>query len=895
MTDEWSQYEVKTPDATTQDEWSQYEVSEGSEGYESGVGGGKVPMTNLEESGKRMGLVSSEAVNQPENALPPDASWIRKSYEYLGKPLLETGALTVGGLVGVAAGGPVGALAGAGLAYSGAKEIEKIGEEYAGIRQPVPLGQGFIKAGENVLVGVTSEAIGQSAGTLIAGKVARNKMDIAERQVAEGLAKDYPKPNTPLAGKTAKNIQEAERLEENIPGLEFNLAQKTDLPGIIAGQKALKTRSAEAIVKERDMHISNMQAISKKIDGIDTQGKSIYDALEALKQKQGALTQGEQVAKDALEARYEALTKERQDIIDKFREQADDLAQRLMENPGKAKTGEAIRTRVEAKENALIEKSSELYTQVPIKINVTQDIAPLQTAIEQVKAEHPAGISALYDKADAASTQMLNKWFKPQEEMPSIILGPSGRPMTKTTTPMPQVFSGELRELEKYLTKTMIPLRTSNVPGDRDLARRLLDIKQSINAVYEANATRTGNEGLIQSLGRAKAFTINEVVPLFRAESAPSRQILEKDVSGSLKLSDALVGKKYLPTGDEGYAAGQNYKAIFGDDNTILNNYAASDLIDKAYDTNKEWSLSTAKSWLNSHAPILKETGLFNKFVDDIRIIETASKIEKKLPQINMKKLSEYQAYLDAQSKLTEFNKGAAGKMLGGDVKSAIANALAGNGGNVGAAIQQLKKQVGLNPEALQGLRQEFKEVLFSTWQETAKKAKEGQALNTLEKMFDKVEPGLRELFSSEELQVMTEAQRALRIMMRQDKNVMKASETALFLNRQIDKFRIAVKASTLLLGHGPGFTIGTDYFAKQRSLKYDDVLSRVYFDPQYAQSIMSAWKGAGTNISVNELTLNLYKQLYAIGGLPIAQYAVGEAESIVPMSRTNMGAQITQ
>ncbi len=79
---------------------------------------------------------------------------------------LEAVGAIGGGLIGVT-GGPVGALAGAGLGYAGMKGLADIGEEALGYKKTVGLPERTIQSAKDVATGAAMEAVGQVTGTVL--------------------------------------------------------------------------------------------------------------------------------------------------------------------------------------------------------------------------------------------------------------------------------------------------------------------------------------------------------------------------------------------------------------------------------------------------------------------------------------------------------------------------------------------------------------------------------------------------------------------------------------------------------------------------------------------------------------------------------------------------------
>lgn len=103
-----------------------------------------------------------------EGASPLEVGQVPTGREVIGaaspiyRPVLETGGLLGGGLLG-ARGGPKGVVAGAGLGYGIGKGAADRLDEYAGVKQPDSAGDTFLGAAKDVATGATMEMGGQVA------------------------------------------------------------------------------------------------------------------------------------------------------------------------------------------------------------------------------------------------------------------------------------------------------------------------------------------------------------------------------------------------------------------------------------------------------------------------------------------------------------------------------------------------------------------------------------------------------------------------------------------------------------------------------------------------------------------------------------------------------------
>lgn len=127
------------------------------------------------------------------------------------RPVLETGGLTGGGLLGTPA-GPGGTVAGAGLGYGIGKGLADQLDEYAGVKPSPSLPERFVTSAKDVATGATMEMGGQVAGKAIGkglevagrfGKQAIGKLTGAGTGAAEEAYRGSEAFTNAMRGKTS--------------------------------------------------------------------------------------------------------------------------------------------------------------------------------------------------------------------------------------------------------------------------------------------------------------------------------------------------------------------------------------------------------------------------------------------------------------------------------------------------------------------------------------------------------------------------------------------------------------------------------------------------------------------------------------------------------------------
>ena len=138
-------------------------------------------------------------------SLPPTPSLGEKAFNVIA-PTVELGALTAGGIAGAPL-GPLPAVGGAGLAYSGARRITQGVGSLLGYRPTESPLEAFTAAGQDVLTGAAAEMTGQIIQPIYYG--AKAKLGQLARKLYESAIK--PVPSLPTVQREAAITKGLER------------------------------------------------------------------------------------------------------------------------------------------------------------------------------------------------------------------------------------------------------------------------------------------------------------------------------------------------------------------------------------------------------------------------------------------------------------------------------------------------------------------------------------------------------------------------------------------------------------------------------------------------------------------------------------------------------------
>lgn len=134
---------------------------------EAGGGGPSPPAPSFIQALTGHGLPPQPPVPFFPSRLPTGAE-VARGTMHIGRPVLEMGGLTAGGLLAAPL-GPVAGVAGAGLGFAGGQALATGLEEALGVIPPAPVSQRILEAAQAVPTGVAIEASGQVAGRVVTG------------------------------------------------------------------------------------------------------------------------------------------------------------------------------------------------------------------------------------------------------------------------------------------------------------------------------------------------------------------------------------------------------------------------------------------------------------------------------------------------------------------------------------------------------------------------------------------------------------------------------------------------------------------------------------------------------------------------------------------------------
>lgn len=801
----------------------------------------------------------------------------------LGQAALETVGTVGGSLLGSATATPmVGGIAGAGAGFAGAKRLgEAVGlsdespdMSMGGIAKDVATGAAFQVAGSVMpIVGRAAKWAGEripglkTLTALVAdtpigkGMAGKAKSIVAEKAAApkttfaEGLAGKELAGLVPEKGlfKTLydANVEETKQLREKVAGYMPSLASETKSPAVIASQKSLRARSKTFQAAEAEREVANNQAINDVIESVKTGDAGVEDLIDTISSVRKGMQRDVQESKEALSAKVDASNAARKSAADVNRENAVKVLSDIGSSPDFPTLGEDLRTITLRKKNAMKEEAKVLYDAIPKDVKI-EDASSLVKTLRQIVAENPEGMKSLHDAAEGTAKDVLKRLLL-EKETTSSVLDAGGKPFFSSEK-IP-ITSGEALSLSKYLNSVIARLQASDGPGEANLARKLISMQKGMDKLVDGS-----NNSVLKTAWReANDFYRTKFSPLFKQDMA-SRKVLAKDSGMGFRVADAEVGAQYFKPGQKGITAARNFKRV------SQNLEPIQDYADRAlYEVVERGG--NPEAWLGQHKLALEEYGLLGRYKEFVDTLKLSSLTEKTLTEREIAALEEASIHRTQVDKLAVFEESAAGRLLNThDVSQAVANVLTTKRGNLGKAIDELIGYMGKDEHAKAGLKNAVIDFVTAQWKSAGLDMAGNHRWNLrgLEAATNKYDVVLRKVLSPEELTTLKTARQAIRVMMRQEENIMRGSETHMF---SADEARLskAIQVGSYLAGKG---WIGKVYTSGKNFMRgpVDDVLGRAFLDPAYARLLVEASKATKAGAPAGKVAKAFYAGLVAAG-----------------------------
>jgi hypothetical protein len=734
----------------------------------------------------------------------PPTTW--KDVAQLGKTGVKMGTGVLGGVAGGALAGAAALPAGPAAAWTAAKGGAGVGfdigtqagEQLVGER---PLNATYQPNYSNIALGTAADILPDTAPYIARGLNAvgdiyekgipaswNEMMDsLAKRKAAESIEAQTSKTaEGRIPDQIAKNKAESERLEEEIPGLQFNLGQQGSDPNLLslARQRGLSPGTGSYLSGESVMGQKN--ALENYINRDIVGSGKVEDFLDLAKQRQQSLANQSGTAKEAAEKVAQGLegTSEQ------------DVGKELL---NKAKVG-----RVRS-----AEKAEELKAAIPGDLKIST--APLWDKVNDMFGSY----DNLLQRLTAPPTKtMSGVQTKMTPEPPSELINPATNKPFPVTAPE-KMSMDEIRKFSSEVTKGQ---RDAYASGENQLAYNFGELKDAIDDTLALAAEKGEGEG-VKSLQDYWAYWRDTHIPTYR--HGPTGEILRKTPTGEQKVANSSIGGEFFKSGKNAVEAADSFNRTFGDDpeaKALIRDYAAQSLLKAARNpATGELEDKLVARWMFRHKTALNKLGLSDEFGGLPKALDIAKQ---------------------AQAREAEFNDSALGKALGDtDPQRAIKSALLTGPGRK-ESISQIKKLTALASSdvtgaALEGLRagigQTFKEQVGNAALDLAQRKLDSFA--KVDKFVQEFYPALKAsgLYSDKQLAAWQNVRSTLG-------KISQQARPAGYNNSLTPE--VFMRAAVSKLGGIPGKIASGAYGMLSSGLKerVGDTIAQAVFDPRHAE-----------------------------------------------------------
>ncbi len=816
--------------------------------------------------------------------------FIRPTVEGLASAGGAIGGTTAGAVTGPFA-PAVGAVTAAG-AYTGAKQVLDRIEEWATLPPEIKK-QPAMAQMKNTLndfkTGLTFEFGGASAFKILSlagqgvaggyGKIKdiirKQSPALTDEQVSKRAA-DIIKEQRGTVAQYDKNLEEANKIAEEIPGFKSTVGEKTGDPGLIKLQRGLEAKPGVAAELSEVNKAQNIEAIEGYLSGQFKGGQTVDDVMQELASQKASLTATRETAERTAKAVEEGIPTETPQVTGRKITESIEEARRPVKAVEKEywdKVPDYVMTPTET-ERVFKELSSEpsiaqdavkrhyeLYKQRP------KTIKGLQTAERELN-------DVIFDpNADATTKRLLGKVktainddFKALGEAAEQgdfatyqgkVIHPKKLARELDEIDVKLESEGGMTEATPDIKKIYKELQDNKTMGImKQVAESTSDYNKRIVADYKNVLGKeppmiAGKEKPIAKMLKEKKTTIerqlaesepakNAAIAYANAKAFSKSQMQDRFKSGVIKeleMQGTYEGGKKLPTEArpkklmDVESADKFINAVGKDvaSDIMLRHYADDMLTKVKYDKNGLIEPASLTNWINRNSRVLDRYGIKKDF-------DTAEKAHKAMQEA---RLSE-----------ADFTKSIAAKMLNSDPQNAIAQAFTGGEGisakNTGDIMRNLTKRVKNNPDAKKGLENAFNDFMYQQSKTTAETLKGDSQLSkaTLDKSLRKFAPAMAVLYKGQpdKIKALQTVRNAVLIMNRTAKGVGKGPDTAekmginIISNIMGMTSRIPGVAYSVKLGK-----IGLGNIKNLNEQEVNDFVAKMLYDPDLAKIIEKA------------------------------------------------------
>ena len=483
----------------------------------------------------------------------------------IARPVLQGVGGAAGAIAGSAA-GPAGTIAGGGLGYAGATELADRLDEFMGLKNREPFVTQIMGTAKNAAEGAAMEAGGQvlSIPLTASGKVILKKLSSLPYSEKAALknASEIISAQTEAGPIIAKNINDANALEQEIPGLKFTRGQKTGSADVIKFERARARMPGDVADQQAEMAAKNSEAIQNYINRVKGT-ENIGDVKSEIEKQAMSLGNNINQAKRNLSLSQESLGYG-QDLVS---------------------SGKNIREQALLGKQSARETSKKLFNKVP---------------------EYGIDATRLY-----AKSQELSKPFDMLEDVSKNVPEEFGRMEKILYESGGLVTPKDLQGFRSSLSERVREIGRSAEPNNR-MAKRLSSMIDEIDDLLDFSSNEQTNAA--QLLKTAQQHFKKEVIQNFG--QGPTGDILKKTFNGN-KVSDAQIVSQYFKPGQIGKETMSKFNSAFKNNliaKDAITDAICQDLYSQVNPVTGELSEQRLKTWIQRYKPSLDELGITGQF-----------------------------------------------------------------------------------------------------------------------------------------------------------------------------------------------------------------------------------------------------------------------------------------
>lgn len=868
------------------------------------------PVTRDEEN-RRLGGLGSDAT--------------KRNVSDISRFILEGGGAMAGGALGMAGGNLPGSVGGAALGYATGESAADRIDETIGLKKPATTGEAFQQVIPALATGAALEMGGQSIATGVqavwrGGKLVLERMGnpiekltnpekeaarillantsdgivIPEKALKRGRGNRYAMPEKTESDIFTRNAENAAALEKEIPGLRLSLGQRTADPALIKLERNLLSGPGSAATRNQEQIATNKEALRGYYQKTFGGKEGIADVVENLQGQRSALQSGAAEAQGSARAAVDALPVEEpvstgQAIVGKVQEAAQpvkaamgelesavpDYPLRLSQVEKELKALLASKD-ISIKQQAalegfqrniakLLKKGSTTRTAFGINRTLNDSISEYTAqgndsaaaALLRVKSALADDLAAVGEQVNSgAIAEYGGKTVAPQElaaefernaqraamlrakEKPDIAAMtealekqgyPASRVIGETEAPYIERVTRDYKRVIGGETPTIVTQGAKNEAST--LTNRNAEIGKILSNV-------TPGKDVAAAMNAYNNFASNEYFGRFgrgAVEQATARGGQFNNLRTRYENIPALFKS---PTGADDLA-----RAIGQEEATqVMRGHYSYDLLREATDDAGNIVTGKLNRWMRRNSSVLKKYGLDAEYSS----IGKAQKVAD-----------------EAQAAAAEFEKSVAADVLKADPERAVAAALSGN--SAGKKAAALMAKVEKFPAAKKGLQNAFAKHMIDSIETTARDIAGDPTVSNaaFERIMKKNIPVMNELYKGEpnKITTLSNMRKAYSRAVLNTKSPSGAggADTAEKVFTELGKINLLSRSATVAKG-----IVKT--IQKHGDNKVNEVLARAFFDPLYAQKLVSVMRGKLQVKDLLEPATNAGRTLTAMG-----------------------------